>query len=451
MTFIEGTIVKSRRSQKQIAISAGFSVGEANSAGHQLPLSASLRGNDLETYVCYTRKFFLVDGVIGLALRNVQLSDIVTAGSATSNSQIFHQAVLSFAIIAFGAQHGQAHVTGQGYSMYGVALKQLNQALADSKCFIRDEVILSVVTLALLECWVPTGPKHYLKHMIGLEKLLELRGPGSYSPNSSELYKGVRHMILFASLRTGSPSILARAEWKAVLRANCSSEEMQEQDLFDVLADCTVLVKERDNILTDWKLDLERSANRRDETKRKARALLTCLHAWRRRWGSDERNSHSERSANLISPRQGVDWERFPTVFEFSDESVAIMFMFYNTVLIYVLRVLASLTPESSEIPSNRSFKQGTMQDAGDPNDLRNDTKDEYITAERLGALEICRCIPLYLVQKESAHPPAFQLAVTTSWTTLGGKESAEGRWMTDFLNTTRKNRELVAKGLWEA
>ncbi|KAF2190115.1 hypothetical protein K469DRAFT_699711 [Zopfia rhizophila CBS 207.26] len=419
-------------------------------------LSALLRGNEHEIYICYTRKHLRRGGPVDLALQEIQLGDIITAGTTTENGRIFHQAVLSFAIIFFGTQHGQAYITNQGYAMHGVALKQLNHVLSDPICYTCDEVILSVVTLAMLECLVPTGPKYYLRHMIGLERLLELRDPSSYcSPKSSELYKSVRHMILFASLRTGKPSILARAEWKTVLRANCSDEELQEQDLYDVLADCTVLVAERDNMLANWELDLERGTHQRDKIKRRALPLLTHLRAWRKRWDSDGRNSYFETSAAFarLQPMQesrGDDSPHFPTIFEFSNDSAATMLMFYNTTLIYVLQVLASLPLENFGIHSNQSFIQNTLQDAGYLDDLWKHTKYEYIAAERLAALEVCRCIPYYLVRKsrlDSDSSPVVHWAVTTAWMTLRGNESAEGRWMMDLLN--RKSREVIAKGLW--
>jgi hypothetical protein len=159
-----------------------------------------LIGNEFEIYICYTRKFIRRGGLVDLALQEVQLSDIITAGTTPANGQIFHQAFLSFALIVFGSRHGRSQITDQGYAIHGVALRQLNQALSDSNCRTRDEVFLSVVTLALLECMVPTGTNHYIKHMIALERLLELRDPSSHcSPKSSEFYKSVRHMIIFAS------------------------------------------------------------------------------------------------------------------------------------------------------------------------------------------------------------------------------------------------------------
>jgi Fungal specific transcription factor domain len=446
ITFVEGKIVKSRRTEKPATFSTRGDCEDTDYVDHQIPLSASLRGNEFEMYICYSRKHLHRGGAIDLVLQKTQLSEIIPAGTPTANGQIFHQAILSFSIILFGAQHGQANITARGYAMHGVALKLLNQVLSDLKCYTRDDVILSVATLAILECLVPTGPKSYLKHMVGLERLLELRDPNSYcSPISSALYKSVRHMLIFASLRMGKPSILAREEWKKVLRANCSDEEMQEQDLFDVLADCTVLISERDNVLANSELDLMQVVHRRDKIKQRALTLLTHLRACRKRWDSDGKNSYVEISADFARLEtthelRGADSPPFLTFFEFSNESAAILLMFYNTALIYVLRILASLSLENLSIDSDQSFSQITLLES---------TKDEYVAAERLAAFEVCRCIPYYLAPKSrlDSDSPVVHWAVTTAWMTLCGNDSSEGKWMMDLLKAT--SLETVAKGLW--
>ena len=112
------------------------------------------------------------------------------------------------------------------------------------------------------------------------------------------------------------------------------------------------------------------------------------------------------------------------------------MFMFYNTALIYVLRVLASLLPENPLIYPNQSYTRSLLP------------KVDYITEERLAAVDICRCLPQYLVQKppDSGPPPTVHFALTTAWMTLHGKESAEGRWMMELLNS--KGQVALAKGL---
>ncbi|KAH7356278.1 hypothetical protein BKA66DRAFT_252723, partial [Pyrenochaeta sp. MPI-SDFR-AT-0127] len=254
-TFIEATIVKSRRSQKPTTTWLRHDFKKQAPTVLPTPQPTTLmKYAKREVFICYARKHLRPNGPIDLGLQDLQIADINSRdieARYTSKSPIFRQAVLSLATIYFGTQHKQVSITNEGYIMHGAALQQLNNALSDSMSFTRDEVILSVVTLAMLECIVPTGPGNYLKHMLGLEGLLGLRRPDSLrdcSVKTSELYKGIRDMILFASLRTRQPSILAMSEWKTALRVNCSSTELQEQDLYDVLADCTILLSEREKI-----------------------------------------------------------------------------------------------------------------------------------------------------------------------------------------------------------
>jgi hypothetical protein len=441
--------VRSRRTVPREHVSSGH-----NPSTYQSPsLPASLISNELENYIFYSKKFLRRDGAVDLALREVQLSDIIMAETTTSNKQMFHQAFLSFALITFGSQHRQTQVIDRGYVIYGVVVKHLNQALSDSDRRTSDEVFLSVVTLALLECFVPTGPKQYIKHMIALERILELRNPSpsSYcSPKLSEFYKSVRHMILFASLHTGKASILARPQWKAFLRAQCSEEQLVEQDLFDVLADCTVLIVDRDKTTVNWGSDLNSNTHERDEIKQRATNSLSHLRAWKERWNRDERNSYSE--TPIIEEASRIERSPFLTTFEFSNPSSAAMFMFYNTTLIYVLRVLASL-PILPEPPGQNSDQdvQDTLQNAGHLENFETLGRDQYLSAERLAALEVCRGVPFDLTQRSRLGvcvSPLSHWAFTTAWTTLGGIESPEGRWMMELLNTS--SLEGIAKGIWD-
>lgn len=86
--------------------------------------------------------------------------------------------------------------------------------------------------------------------MIGLEKLLEPRGPNMHCfPKVFQIYKGVRRMTIFASLSTRRPSILARGEWRRIPWTDCLDGEIEEQYLLDALADCMVLVSGRDKVV----------------------------------------------------------------------------------------------------------------------------------------------------------------------------------------------------------
>ncbi|KAF3904880.1 hypothetical protein ABW20_dc0106900 [Dactylellina cionopaga] len=466
ITFVEGTIVKSRRSERTTTLSAPArpvlksGVVDAGPADRQVTLPAQLkpRGDEVEIYICYSRKNLRRGAAIDLVLEKTHPSEVVATGVTESDNKIFHQAILSFGTLLFGYQHHQANIISRGYALHGVALKHLNEALSDSKCYTRDEVILCVATFAILECLVPTGSKNFLKHMIGLERLLELRGPGSYcSPISGELYKSVRHMIIFASLRTGKPSILAKKEWEQCLRECCSEKEIQEQDLFDILADCTVLIAERNNMLTNWDLNLESCIRRRDKIERRALKLLAHLRGWKARWDSDETNVYTETPTSITGVEliQTSSDDNPPPLsfFKFSSDASAIMLMFYNTTCICVLNILTSLPFEIVNIDTGSSLAQDSPQEVEPKDKLEIPTRDQYATAEWLAALEVCRCIPYYS-ERSRRHSvadgsPIVHWAITTAWMTLARNEPAGGRRIMDQLDATCEG--MVAKGVWQA
>ena len=213
--------MKSRRTVKRSPISNR----DTGSAFPQLIVPVPLRSDQFELALCFCRKLLAVHPLVEEALegvRGVQLSGIIP-GATAEDGQIFHQTFLSFSLLVFGTQHRQHQMVNRGYVIYGETLRRLNRVISDPDYCARDEVYLAVNTLALLEVLVPTGPRHYMKHMIALERLLTFRGTNlPFSARSSVLYEGTRHMVVFASLRTGRPSILAREEWKSTMRALCT-------------------------------------------------------------------------------------------------------------------------------------------------------------------------------------------------------------------------------------
>lgn len=405
-------------------------------------LSASPRIAGFDVYICYTQSHLIRDGLIASAITDIKAVDLVPSGTAVASRQVSHQAIMSFATILFGIQHRQADITGQGYAMHGVALKQLNEVLSDATRHTRDEVIIAVAALAISELLVPSGPDNYLSHMMGLERLIDLQDPVSFwSRKSSGFCKGVRFMILFASLQLRKPSILARPDWKKAMRTNSSYDELEEQDLFDVLADCTILLAERDAMSSAWNANPIKARGQRDEIERRACCLLIHLHEWRRRWDSDLKNPPSDTPA---SP-SGFEESQFTqigdpegsliTVATIPNVPAAIMLMLYNLVLIHVLQILASLPLEES---ATGNISQ------------QPETAKRYHADERIAAREACRCIQHYLYIRrrfDTSASPIVHWAVGTSWTRLRRDDSVEGAWMRNLL--VGKGRQVVAEGMW--
>ena len=83
-SFVEDKILKSRMIIKWIAVSMRNDVGHANLADPQLSLSAPLKGMEFDIYVCCTRKH-IRRGVVHIALQDVQLSDILIAGTTSGS------------------------------------------------------------------------------------------------------------------------------------------------------------------------------------------------------------------------------------------------------------------------------------------------------------------------------------------------------------------------------
>lgn len=368
------------------------------------PLSASPpRVTGFDVYICYTQSHLQRDGLIVSAITDAKAVDLVPLGTAVASRQVSHQAIMSFATLLFGIQHRQADIARQGYAMHGVALKQLNQVLSDATRHTSGEVILAVAALAISELLVPTGPGNYWAHVMGLERLVDLQDPVSFwSTKSPGFCKGVRFMILAAALKLGRPSILARPDWKNAMRRDASYEELEEQDLYDVLADCSVLLAERHAMSPTEKADATKAEEQRDGMERRAYRLLQHLHQWRQRWDSN-------RLKNPV-PDTTLSEASLITVATIPNLPAAMILMLYNLALMHVLQSLAPLPLE--------------------------ETVKSYHVNERIAAREACRCTQYYLSIRrrlDASAPPIIHWAVAAAWERLRRDDSVEGAWMRDW------------------
>ena len=379
----------------------------------------------------FTRKHISPEGPVDMALRELQASDMASlVPTRTVDCRKTHlQAVLSFATIFFGTKNGYSEVTKQGFVSHGATLKQLNQALSQPNCYLYDEVVVSVTTLAMQEMLVPSGPQSYLHHMLGLERILALRDPSSpCSQRTVGLYRCLRHLMLFAALCAGKSSILAKPEWKVLLRQYCESEaELREQDLYDALADCSVLVSELSELLKNWQASDENHKYQIDSTRRRAQALCSQLQAWR---AQNLANTYIETppqwtSLQILGIRSLDKSPPVPTDHMFSNISGVLTLMLYNTAFLYDLHILITLPPEPQP--------QKSTQD--------------YVDMAHLAVLEICRCMPDPSDKKLHADmhaSPVVHWAVQVSYMILQNDLSTEGRWLLDLLN--RKNAATITR-----
>jgi hypothetical protein len=340
---------------------------------------------------------------------------------------------LSFATILFGTQHQQAHITGEGYMLYNDALRQLNQALSDATHHANDDVIVAVAALAISECLVPTSSGNYLKHMLGLETLIALRSPSSFwSQQTMGFRDGVRFMILFASLQAEKPSILARRDWKRAMRSGLSYSQLREQDLYEILADCSVLLSKRNAMLCMWHFDAGKATPQRDELDIQTQALLAHLRAWKKRLDCSVVDHHLKVSS---SPKVVETFK--------GEDSLVMLLMLYNITLIYVVQILAS-------IPVNVGTARAIPLSTKSAGVMKQSDGDMYFIEKRVGALQLCRLLQQHLGGKRALDPHSSNIVlwtVTIAWRELRFDNSAEGDWMRGLLNS--KGRQDAAQGMW--
>jgi hypothetical protein len=389
--------------------------------------------NPHEHYIMFTRSHLTKDGPVDIALRELQSKDVSQLEvGGTSNWRSAHlQAVLSFATILFGTMHRQPDITQKGYLSHGATLQQLNQALSRPDCHTSDEIIVSITTLAIQETLVPSGPGLFMSHMEGMEKLLALRDPHStYSPTTIGLYKCLRHMLLFASLTAGTPSILAKPEWKAMFHRYCANEkELQEQQLYDMLADCSLLAFELDELLRRWEIDGDDATAQLDNVRHNTHAVYDQLRAWRDHWNTNPANAYIEVPASWLSPSLdgGFDNDMAATSMTdlmFSNTTSALMIMLFNVALINLLKIILSLPPEAECLAS----------------------RQDLIAATHSAVLEVCQSLPHASNaewQKELHASPVVYWANQSARMILQGDQSVEAKWLIEMLD--RKSAVALA------
>jgi hypothetical protein len=389
----------------------------------------------------FTRSHLSQGGPVDITLRELQSKDLaqLEATSTTACTTAHLRTVQSFAMIFFGTKHKHSEITQKGYLRHGATLQQLNRALSEPHCYRYDEIIQSVMTLAIQETLVPSGPDLFMKHMQGLEKLLALRDPSLYCPPATiSLYKCLRHMLLFASLTAGTPSILAKPSWKDLFHRHSESVvEEQEQQLYDFLADCSVLAFEHDE-LQKKEQSGDAGVDKFEDIRHKAQDLGTKLRAWRTNWGADVENAFTETPANTVSAQSRAVSSHFnnsrdiaapalPTDIVFSSIKSSLMLMLYNIALIYLLKILISLPVETQQAGSQRPLT----------------------AVAHSAVLDVCRIIPGPFdteLQQELHASPVVYWAIQSARMILRGDESAQAKWLTYMLN--RKSGKTLAEAV---
>ncbi|KAF2994687.1 hypothetical protein E8E13_002189 [Curvularia kusanoi] len=372
----------------------------------ELPLSAF--GETI--YLAYTRKNLLRGGPIELACNMINIQ----SNAPTFNDpgiELLRQSLLSLSVTFFGKQHRQAQITRRGYAQYGQVLRQLNTHLSLPSLQTSDETILTALTCMLLEVFLPTGPKNFFAHHRGLEAIMAMRGPPTDATgDTATIFRGLRIMSIISALAESKPSIYAREEWKTVPpQADASAAMILQHHIFTCLADCTVLMSERDALLAGtapfWTYEplLQR--------------VMATQSALERLWPMYV-------AFNAAQPVPSTPLSPLAIQLGVSNYMSATALMLYNTVHITLLQLIDSLAPS----PANN-----TLRDAA--------------------AATIAKCLELKELERLNGTYESNTIAFVTTkiaWQALGGFDSPEGRRLAKTVDQALKTVRVGEREAWE-
>ena len=422
-----------------------------------VPKSLHLTAFKDEFCIAYTKRFLLRGGPVHLAIK------IVDFDERNAKHGLLRDALLTLATTFFGNQHKDNSTRQKGYRLYGSTLKSLNQALCTEEAK-SDDVLLCVVTLGLLETFVPSSRSSWLMHIGGMEQLLELRGPEAHrDPFSRQILQGIRRMLIFGSLSTSIPSILAKREWKALEWRSDAIQKNTDEDLLNFLADCPALFNRRDELLHLFESDqTARALEQRKSILEEGKALLEELRIWRQGWDEDLRDASNEgrnTPSEFLSNASSGD-ESLPETFTLKgSEAAATTMMLYFSIHIHILDLITSITtipPTALTVVRQESLDPQVFPlDLGPAAQRHFDMIAEqkhYVKRLQNAALNICRLVPYHLSIRSKLDAGSLHIggmAIKLAWRAFQGEATAQGRWLKETI-LDFQNDISFAKGLWE-
>ena len=378
---------------------------------HQLPkltLPADLSLAAFESHIClaYTRKTLLRGGSIDVACNMVPFSNGIIDETANPGIALLRNAILSLAITFYGSQHRQLDIRNRGYQQYGQVLRQLNAHLALPRFQTSIETILTAFTCTILEIFLPTGPDNFLKHVRGLETILEASGPPESLDNDTlEIFHGLRLMSIVGGLAMSRPSLYSQKVWKDLPPAKIDEAGLLRHRIFDILADGTRLRYERDIAISTG------SQSRLISLALETRLLLEKLEDARADWVAFNASELGE-----STPIVGMETR-------IANHASATVNMLYNTTLICLSEIMMSLEPSLAQ-------KHGSVRNAA--------------------ALKITKCLEFKLHAQREGAPESNTIAFVATkvaWQALGGFNSPEGRKLAKVVKSMVK--DVSAQGAW--
>ncbi|KAI9714003.1 MAG: hypothetical protein M1820_000733 [Bogoriella megaspora] len=337
-------------------------------------------------------------------------------GHVRNDKTIVSKSLLSLATAFFGIKHTRRDIVLKGLRLYGQSLKDLNQALSGCPNHLSHMVLETIRLMAIFECII--SERGWLAHILGLQRLFELRGPESISSESQlRFFEQSRHCMIVASLDARIPTILSQPEWKTIPWRNHLSGKTEINHLDELFAECPALYITRDHLLKQD--DDDHKVSQLRALKEAATRLLHQLEQWETNWKLANPNAYSEVAAPSTTPiiidNQSQSAPAWLTVFQYQSRCLAVAAMLFNATLIIVLELICSLPLAKTDPTDAQVTRPSRLREAG---------------------FFICRSVDCHLPgvgwDKEGL---SFAFALGMAYSAVQATEPAVGDWLKSFVS----------------
>ncbi|KIV85987.1 hypothetical protein PV11_01632 [Exophiala sideris] len=205
--------------------------------------------------------------------------------------------LVALARTLFGYRSGEQPLLNRGLALYGQVLSALQKALMQPDLVERTGTLEAVILLRYFDSFVPSHVDAWVQHSLGVEKLLQVRGPESHqAPIPRKLLERARPLVIMACLRQQTSTILADEEWLSIPWAGEVGSKSQTELLVDIFAGLPAALYGQS---TDRRQRRPPPAECAD-IRARASALLRRLQTWRAGWVEQVQRQNPDNGQHVL-------------------------------------------------------------------------------------------------------------------------------------------------------
>ncbi len=317
--------------------------------------------------------------------------------SLLNNDLSLQLAYLALSSSRIGHDNQDDNLLAVSKKFYGKALREMQRAISDPNRRYTEEMLFACSTLSLYEIFeaqtssaaqVSSTPNGWLSHAAGVARMLEARGPDSYTTDKGRtVFLHTRVLITIRASTARRGCFLSKPQWLTVPWKN-HPKNLQHK-LIDIMVFLPVVLEAYDNIETNTRLDSDERRHQRQSLLARCATFCDQLQNWYSQLCADA----DGRSLCHAFPSDDPSYP-FPYQFSFDDHLVAYTIMLYWSCLLVIQGVMCQLQYLLNE-------------DAADPHDV--ETLPDYVNP-RFYAVNIAQALPYFLHPDMGALGPNLAL-----------------------------------------